>query len=130
MRALSIQRMKEIPNMSECQAQVSRAIEQVHDKEKAQAYGAGECRLLNHAWITLKFLPFTLLALGYYKQFAKNLGWSPATLVSEMNNVAKRGMLYEGGNSNTPPPLLARTVGKMGLKVSFNSGAQESQTFS
>jgi formylmethanofuran dehydrogenase subunit B len=56
--------------------------------------------------------------LGYYKGFTKDLGWSTTQLVQELNDFAKYGLLYEQGHANAAPPLLARTVGKMGLKVS------------
>lgn len=42
MRALSIQQMQGIPNMSDCQSLVSQALGQVPDMKKAQAYAAGE----------------------------------------------------------------------------------------
>jgi hypothetical protein len=49
----------------------------------------------------------------------KDLRWSPSQLVQELNDFAKYGLLYEQGQSSAAPPLLAKTVGKMGLKVSL-----------
>ena len=62
------------------------------------------------------YSPF--LALGYYKGYMKDLKWSPAQLVQEMNDFVRHGLLYEQGHSQAAPPMLARTVGKMQLKVS------------
>lgn len=57
-----------------------------------------------------------LTALGYYKSSLKDLGWSPAQLVDEMNDWARQALLFQEGASGPAPPLLAKTVGKMGLK--------------
>ncbi|WVR08321.1 hypothetical protein IAU60_005374 [Kwoniella sp. DSM 27419] len=70
-------------------------VSEVSDESKAQAYSA---------------------SLGYYKSELKNLRWSVADLVQNMNEYAARALLYAGGKGNLPPPLLAKTVGKMGLK--------------
>lgn len=62
------------------------------------------------------------IALGYYKGFLKSLKWTSSDLVHEMNEFARLGMLWNGGQVGLAPPLMAKTVGKMGLKVSYTIG--------
>ena len=84
------------PGLSEQKRSISdqtmlAALEATPDEPKAQAYQA---------------------ALGYYKSELKMLRWSPAELVANMNAYASDALRYKDGQ----PPLLAKTVGKMGLK--------------
>ncbi|PWN90618.1 DEAD-domain-containing protein [Acaromyces ingoldii] len=81
--------------LPEADSAIRKALMTVSDKEKSQAYQA---------------------ALGYYKSSLKDLGWSPAQLVDEMNDWARQALLFQEGASGPAPPLLAKTVGKMGLK--------------
>lgn len=67
----------------------------VSDESKAQAYQA---------------------SLGYYKAEMKTLKWNATDLVKTINDYAKNGLLYKGGTSDVAPPLLAKTVGKMGIR--------------
>lgn len=71
---------------------ISAALARVSDESKSQAYQA---------------------ALGYYNSSLKLLRWNKDTLVAKMNEYARDSLGYGG---NTSPPLLAKTVGKMGLK--------------
>ncbi|CAD6967314.1 unnamed protein product [Tilletia controversa] len=71
------------------------ALRDVSDESKAQAYQA---------------------SLGYYKSEMRSLRWTPAELVSRMNDYAQHALLYDGGSGSASPPLLAKTVGKMGLR--------------
>ncbi|KAF5391246.1 hypothetical protein D9757_003016 [Collybiopsis confluens] len=51
--------------------------------------------------------------LGYYKGQSKTTKWSSEQLVAEANRYAKDSL---GWKEASPPPLQAKTVGKMGLK--------------
>jgi hypothetical protein len=42
MRKLSISQIQEVPSLADCQSRVTSAMLQVSDREKAQAYSAGE----------------------------------------------------------------------------------------
>ncbi|KAL9933416.1 hypothetical protein V8E36_007592 [Tilletia maclaganii] len=70
-------------------------LREVPDESKAQAYQA---------------------SLGYYKSDLRNLRLGIHDLVRILNYYAKRALLYNGGGPGLPPPLLTKTVGKMGLK--------------
>lgn len=67
----------------------------VSDESKSQAYQA---------------------ALGYFKGELKLLRWGVPELIARVNEYAAHALLYRGGQSTEPPPLQAKTVGKMGLK--------------
>ncbi|KAE8264931.1 hypothetical protein A4X09_0g6818 [Tilletia walkeri] len=71
------------------------ALRDVSDESKAQSYQA---------------------SLGYYKSELRSLRWTPTELVARMNEHAQHGLLYDGGSGSSAPPLLAKTVGKMGLR--------------
>jgi hypothetical protein len=71
-------------------------LDDVTDESKAQAYQA---------------------SLGYYKSELRSLRWNVDQLVHHMNEYASEALLYAGGGPGAQsPPLLAKTVGKMGLK--------------
>ena len=70
---------------------VNQAMDRLPDDAKSQAYGA---------W------------LGYYKAFLKSMKWSPADLVQNANAFARDVLRY----GPEPPGMLAKTIGKMGLK--------------
>lgn len=73
------------------------ALSLVTDEAKVQAY---------QAW------------LGYYNGNLKALRWSQADLVNAANAYARNTLRYhtDVGEGWMPPPLQAKTVGKMGLK--------------
>ncbi|KAI8912354.1 P-loop containing nucleoside triphosphate hydrolase protein [Powellomyces hirtus] len=71
------------------QTAVNNALQRVPAQTKNQAYGA---------W------------LGYYKGYLKDFKWSPRELVAAANQMARDMGCTE------LPPMLAKTVGKMGLK--------------
>lgn len=71
--------------------QIARAMDQVDRKSKAQAYSA---------W------------LGYYKTSLKSIKWTPTQLVEHANAYSSDVLRYGPKH----PGLLAKTVGKMGLK--------------
>ncbi|CAO1630115.1 unnamed protein product [Parajaminaea phylloscopi] len=75
-----------------CRQITNDALARVSPESKAQAYQA---------------------ALGYYNSSLKSLRWTKGDLVQVMNRYASECLLYPGGN---PPGLLAKTVGKMGLR--------------
>ncbi|KAE8229094.1 hypothetical protein CF326_g5945 [Tilletia indica] len=81
--------------LADCKKTVLLALRDVSDESKAQAYQA---------------------SLGYYKSEMRSLRWTPAELVARMNEYAQYGLLYDGGSGVSSPPLLAKTVGKMGLR--------------
>ncbi|KAK0560521.1 hypothetical protein OC861_006246 [Tilletia horrida] len=83
--------------LEQARAIIAQALrEEVGDDTKAQTYQA---------------------MLGYYKSELRKLKWNAATLVQRMNEYADQALLYNGGAAGGPaPPLLAKTVGKMGLK--------------
>jgi len=72
-------------------SKVNKAMDQVPEEAKSQAYGA---------W------------LGYYKAYLKSIRWSASELVQAANHYSSDVLRY----GSTPPGLLAKTVGKMGLK--------------
>ena len=72
--------------------EITDALMLVDNQTKAQAYGA---------W------------LGYYKQFLGKMGVKPQQFVEMANIYAMEILGYPG---TLPPPMEARTVGKMGLK--------------
>ena len=49
--------------------------------------------------------------LGFYNSHLRKLGWTPSELVSKANDFSREVL-----GLATPPPLEAKTVGKMGLK--------------
>jgi len=98
MRELPISPYPQLPAdlLSRCRAAVTRGmLDDVTDESKAQAYQA---------------------SLGYYKSELRSLRWSVDQLVHHMNEYASEALLYAGGGGASSPPLLAKTVGKMGLK--------------
>ncbi|KAI9631920.1 P-loop containing nucleoside triphosphate hydrolase protein [Dioszegia hungarica] len=77
---------------------IDAALRTVSDEAKTQAY---------QAW------------LGYYNGSTKALGWNQGQLINGANEFARVSLRYEGSGSGAewkPPGLLAKTVGKMGLK--------------
>lgn len=72
-------------------SKINKAMDQVPEEAKSQAYGA---------W------------LGYYKAYLKSIRWSASDLVQAANYYSSVVLRY----GSTPPGLLAKTVGKMGLK--------------
>lgn len=98
MKGLPLSAHPEIPaaTLNTCRSAVQQGLlNDVADESKAQAYAA---------------------SLGYYKSELRSLRWNADRLVQEMNVYASDALLYNGGSGTTPPPLLAKTVGKMGLK--------------
>ncbi|WRT65276.1 uncharacterized protein IL334_002219 [Kwoniella shivajii] len=78
-------------DMSRSRDLVNKALATVSDEAKTQAY---------QAW------------LGYYNSNMKTLKWSQTDLVRNANDYAKVALRF----GPEPPGLLAKTVGKMGLK--------------
>lgn len=81
-------------SLSTSRSIISEALAKVPDEAKAQAY---------QAWI------------GYYNSSLKTLGWNQNDLVRYANEYAGN-LGYVGEGSGKPPGLMAKTVGKMGLK--------------
>ncbi|KZP00655.1 DEAD-domain-containing protein [Calocera viscosa TUFC12733] len=55
--------------------------------------------------------------MGYYNGFQKQFGWTKEDLVQTANSLALDVMRYRNTDgTNNPPPLLAKTVGMMGLR--------------
>lgn len=82
--------------MQQAHAAASQALANVDEESKGQAY---------QAW------------LGYYNSSVRKLGWNQTDLVRHANEYARDVLRTEPqGSSWTPPGLLAKTVGKMGLK--------------
>lgn len=81
--------------VSSSRALVDQALGTVPDEAKAQAY---------QAW------------LGYYNSNLRALKWSQADLVRHANDYARDSLRYRSGEPWQAPGLLAKTVGKMGLK--------------
>ncbi|ORY35775.1 P-loop containing nucleoside triphosphate hydrolase protein [Naematelia encephala] len=78
---------------------IEKAVDSVPIEAKAQAY---------QAW------------LGYYNSCLRMLKWTQADLVKNANEYARSSLRYDDGSGMgsewKPPGLLAKTVGKMGLK--------------
>jgi ATP-dependent RNA helicase MSS116, mitochondrial len=82
--------------LAQCHQILRAALLQVGDDIKAQAYQA---------------------FLGYYKGSMRLCGFDTTTLIQTANYYAQHVLLYQGGGDNVEtPPLLAKTVGMMGLK--------------
>jgi ATP-dependent RNA helicase MSS116 len=81
--------------VSRSRALVDQALGAVPNEAKAQAY---------QAW------------LGYYNSNLRALKWSQADLVRNANDYARDSLRYRSGETWQAPGLLAKTVGKMGLK--------------
>lgn len=99
MKELPITPYGQLPKelLDRCRTAVTRGLlDDVTDESKAQAYQA---------------------SLGYYKSELRSLRWNVDQLVHHMNEYASEALLYAGGGPGAQsPPLLAKTVGKMGLK--------------
>jgi len=54
--------------------------------------------------------------MGYYKAFARALGWSERDLCVKAKSYALSDLGYIGKGDDKPPPLLAKTLGMMGIK--------------
>ncbi|TXT03852.1 hypothetical protein VHUM_04329 [Vanrija humicola] len=80
------------PVLSHAHALVNQALASVSEESKGQAY---------QAW------------LGYYNSNLRNLRWKQTDLVAHANAYAQNVLKTRDGQ---PPGLLAKTVGKMGLK--------------
>lgn len=82
--------------MAAAHAAADQALSRVDEESKGQAY---------QAW------------LGYYNSSLRKMGWSQADLVAHGNEFARDVLRTEPqGEGWAPPGLLAKTVGKMGLK--------------
>ncbi|KLT41911.1 DEAD-domain-containing protein [Cutaneotrichosporon oleaginosum] len=82
--------------MAQARTSANRALASVDEEAKGQAY---------QAW------------LGYYNSSLKKLRWSQTDLVAHANDFAREVLRTEPqGPMWVPPGLLAKTVGKMGLK--------------
>jgi hypothetical protein len=73
MRDLSIKQIQGVPNLEACRTRVTKAMLQVSDKEKAQAYQAGElkmnCVRAQEFEQTLTFFPWLFCSIGIPKGF-------------------------------------------------------------
>lgn len=101
-RFLGLPEMRDLPIRQRPQLALDEARKVVHagllavsDETKSQAYQA---------------------ALGYFKGELKLLRWGVPELIARVNEYAQHALMYRGGQSDQPPPLQAKTVGKMGLK--------------
>ncbi|CAE6525896.1 unnamed protein product [Rhizoctonia solani] len=88
--------------LNNMRARVKSALAKTDEKTKEQAY---------IAWI------------GYYKGSLRDLGWRDVELVQRANDMARDVFLYAGYQSPDkpasewlPPPILAKTIGMMGLQ--------------
>ncbi|CAE6424353.1 unnamed protein product [Rhizoctonia solani] len=88
--------------LNNMRARVKSALAKTDEKTKEQAY---------IAWI------------GYYKGSLRDLGWRDVELVQRANDMARDVFLYAGYQSSDkpasewlPPPILAKTIGMMGLQ--------------
>ncbi|ELU40051.1 ATP-dependent RNA helicase [Rhizoctonia solani AG-1 IA] len=61
--------------------------------------------------------------IGYYKSSLRDLGWKDVELVHRANDMARDVFLYPGYQASdnpvstwVPPPILAKTIGMMGLR--------------
>lgn len=99
MRALPLKPMPQPPQgavLSEAHQVVRAALARCADDGKAQAYQA---------------------FLGYYKGSMRLMGFNVDSLIQTANYYAQHVLLYQGGGDHVEtPPLLAKTVGMMGLK--------------
>lgn len=93
--ALPLQPYQAQPQHSVDPNVIRRALSQVSEEAKGQAYGA---------W------------LGYMKGFGKSTKWSPPQLISMANTFAFDTCQYVGNGDGKAPPMEAKTIGKMGLK--------------
>ena len=75
-------------------SEISAALDAVGNEPKVAAY---------QAW------------MGYYKGFLRTMGWSPSELVEQANEYAFQALRYKA-DDGMPPPILAKTVGKMGIR--------------
>jgi ATP-dependent RNA helicase MSS116 len=74
---------------------VAVALDAVGDAPKAAAY---------QAW------------LGYYKGSLRDLRWDAGALVAQANAYVLDALRYGGAGGGLPPPIMAKTVGKMGIR--------------
>ncbi|KAF8754256.1 Type III restriction enzyme, res subunit [Rhizoctonia solani] len=88
--------------LDDMRARVKSALVRTDEKTKEQAY---------IAWI------------GYYKSSLRDLGWKDVELVHRANDMARDVFLYPGYQASdnpvstwVPPPILAKTIGMMGLR--------------
>ncbi|KEP49248.1 DEAD-box ATP-dependent RNA helicase [Rhizoctonia solani 123E] len=88
--------------LNDMRARVKAALAKTDEKSKEQAY---------IAWI------------GYYKSSLRDLGWRDVDLVQRANDMARDVFLYAGYQTSDqpssewlPPPILAKTIGMMGLR--------------
>ncbi|KAH7342103.1 P-loop containing nucleoside triphosphate hydrolase protein [Rhizoctonia solani] len=100
--------------LNDMRARVNSALAKTDEKTKEQAY---------IAWI------------GYYKGSLRDLGWKAVELVQRANDMARDVFLYAGYQSPdrsasewTPPPILAKTIGMMGLQEVRKQGLFNVQT--
>lgn len=87
-----------ITDLSAARADLDRAMDQVDDKSKAQAYSA---------W------------MGYYNGSLKACRWTKQDLVDHANEYARTVLRYkgeEGGAGWKPPGMMKKSIGMMGLK--------------
>jgi hypothetical protein len=61
--------------------------------------------------------------MGYYKSSLRDLGWKDVELVQRANDMARDVFLYPGYQASdnpastwVPPPIMAKTIGMMGLR--------------
>ncbi|CUA67268.1 ATP-dependent RNA helicase MSS116, mitochondrial [Rhizoctonia solani] len=94
--------------LNDMRARVKSALANTDEKSKEQAYVA---------WI------------GYYKGVLRDLGWNDVELVRRANDMARDVFLYAGyqtsDNSTSqwvPPPVMAKTIGMMGLREARKHG--------
>ncbi|CAE7075520.1 unnamed protein product [Rhizoctonia solani] len=88
--------------LNDMRARVKSALAKTDEKTKEQAY---------IAW------------MGYYKTSLRDLGWRDVELVQRANDMARDVFLYAGyqapdkpASEWVPPPILAKTIGMMGLR--------------
>ncbi|CAE6427925.1 unnamed protein product [Rhizoctonia solani] len=88
--------------LDDMRARVKSALVRTDEKTKEQAY---------IAW------------MGYYKGSLRDLGWKDVELVRRANDMARDVFLYPGYQASdnpastwVPPPILAKTIGMMGLR--------------
>ncbi|KAG8733674.1 hypothetical protein FRC11_004136 [Ceratobasidium sp. 423] len=98
----SINRIGSGAVLNDMRDRVKSALAKTDEKSKEQAY---------IAWI------------GYYKGSLRDLGWKSVELVRRANDMARDVFLYAGyqpsdgpASAWIPPPILAKTIGMMGLQ--------------
>ncbi|CAE6443432.1 unnamed protein product [Rhizoctonia solani] len=96
--------------LNDMRDRVKSALARTDEKTKEQAY---------IAWI------------GYYKGCLRDLGWKSVELVQRANDMARDVFLYEGyqpsdkpASTWMPPPILAKTIGMMGLQDAAGEGVE------